>query len=107
MQFPILDYKHSQMRTLPPKVRDSEIFPGPFGKALALRGGRRKEDKNKTLPAASKKGSGGKNCADIAEEALEQIAQNGISVFCGGTKACGLAAPRKQEILAMIFRYRG
>lgn len=54
-----------------------------------------------------KKGSGGKNCADIAEEALEQIAQNGISVFCGGTKACGLAAPRKQEILAMIFRYRG
>ena len=54
-----------------------------------------------------KKGNGNKTCVQTAEQALEQITQNGINVFCGGTKACGLAAPRKQEILAMLFRYRG
>lgn len=54
-----------------------------------------------------KKGSGKKTCVQIAEEALEQIERSGVSVFSGGTKACGLAAPRKQEILSMLFRYRG
>ena len=54
-----------------------------------------------------KEGGSKKTCVQIAEQALERISQNGISVFCGGTKSCGLAAPRKQEILSMIFRYRG
>ena len=54
-----------------------------------------------------KKGNGNRTCVQIAEQALEQLGQKGIGSFCGGTKACGLAAPRKQEILAMLFRCRG
>ena len=54
-----------------------------------------------------KKGCGKKTYIQLAEEALAQISQSGVGVFAGGTKTCGLAAPRKQEILSMLFRYRG
>ena len=50
---------------------------------------------------------GRRSLSQIADEIERLIDEKGIQGLCGSVPVCGLARPRRQEILAAMNRWRG